>query len=272
MNHRTTSERASDRSRGCVAFAALLAACAGTALASGSTADLNVQSFSNTGLASFVTAADGGPIAVRPPAGRTEVEPMDFLLEYGHVFGVNDPVGQLEVTRTETDWIGHTHTTYQQIHRGVRVFSGVLKVHQNPAGDIIAANGDFYPVSSKLHTTPILTPADAESIAAAALEKGWPEVEQSELVLVDPGWYGDPPIGAHLAYYVILRDMSAAIREAFFVDAHTGAILDRWSMIHTYLYREIYDGEGTSTLPGTLVRAEGDPGILVDDDVNAAYD
>ena len=61
--------------------------------------------------------------------------------------------------KAETDALGYRHTTYQQVHNGVPVFSGVIKVHRNGAGDIVAANGDFYPSAYKVRTTPAL---DAE--------------------------------------------------------------------------------------------------------------
>jgi len=96
-------------------------------------------------------------------------------------------------------------------------------------------------------------------------------VEQSELVIIDPGWYGNPPIGPHLAYYIILTDIPQAIREGFFIDARSGAVLDEWNMIHGSRVREIHDAGGTSSLPGPLSRSEGQSPVAVAD-VNRAYD
>src|SRR5262249_8928311 len=61
-------------------------------------------------------------------------------------------------------------------------------------------------------------------------------------------------------------------RDGFFIDAHTGAVLDRWDMICTLKDRRIYDGGGTSTLPGALVRSEGQGPIVSPTDANRAYD
>ncbi len=203
-------------------------------------ADLTVRTSPVTGLATFVTAADGGAIPLQAAPPRAQIEPMDLLVEYGGLFGLTDPARQLALDRTQSDALGYTHTTYQQVHAGVPVFSGVLKVHQNGAGQVTAANGDFYPIPPELNTVPTLTSSEAESIAAA-VTGGSPQVEHSEVVVVDPGWYGDPMIGAHLAYYVILSDPAAELREAFFVEAHTGAVLDRWNLIETARNREIHD-------------------------------
>ncbi len=235
---------------------------------------LHVRHSRATGLASFVTGVNGDPIPVKPPRGQARVQPVDFLRDHGGLFGVTDPLAQLEVCESRVDSIGHTHTTYRQVHKGIPVFSGVLRVHQDREGQIVAANGDFYPISPKLTLTPTITAGKAAAIASAELSHmrqtvGQPTVEHSELVIVDPGWYGDPPTGARLAYHIILSD--TALREAFFVDAHTGETIDQWTLICTARNRMIYTGFGSPSLPGTLARTEGGPSTGRFD-VDAAYD
>ena len=225
-----------------------------------------------TGLATFVTAANGGTIRVVSPRGKTRIEPMDFLRQYGRRFGVTQPDRQLVLVRRWTDAFGHEHSEYQQVHEDVPVFSGVLKVHQNARGEVTAANGDFYPIKRKIDVTPTLTVEDAVASATARIHRGQPVLEQAKLVLVDPGWYGDPPAGVHLAYHLVLTDLPAGVREAFFVDAHTGEVLDQWTLLHTARYREIYTGASTGDLPGTLIRSEGEDPVEQLDEVNRAYD
>ena len=222
-----------------------------------------------TGLVTFVKVA--------PPAGGQVVAaagaPQAFLQTHGSLFGVTDPAAQLVEVRSEADKLGQTHLTYRQVHQGVRVFGGTLKLHSNAAGVTVAANGHFFPVSDKLSTVPAVGEADAQVAALSQLEPCAPEVERSELVIVDPGWYGDPPQGARLAWHVILRDISAGVREAFFIDAHDGTVIDRWSMIHRARFRRIYDARGSSPIPGTLRRIEGQPpGTGYHPDVNRGYD
>ncbi len=222
-----------------------------------------------TGLATFVTVA--------PPAGGQVVaaagEPADFLRAHGSLLGVSAPEAQLVEVRSETDKLGQTHVTYRQIHQGVPVFGGTLKLHSNSAGATVAANGTFFPVPDRLSTVPELSEADAQAMAAAQLEPCNPEVERSELVIVDPGWYGDPPQGARLAWYVILRDSNAGVREAFFIDAHDATVIDRWSMIHRARNRRVHDAQGGDSIPGALRRTEGQPaGTGYHPDVDRAYD
>ena len=219
-----------------------------------------------------MTAADGGPVPLPHTAGRVALQPLDFLRVHGRLFGLTDPVNQLIARPPRQDALGYTHTTYSQVHRGVPVFSGVLKVHQDAAGRVVGTNGDFYPISAKLDLVPSLEADAALAVATATVESAKPRMERRELVIVDPGWYGDPPTGEQLAYYIVLSDLPAAIHEAFFVDAHDGKILDQWTLIHDARNREIYDGERTSDLPGVLARAEGGDPVKSPEDVNRAYD
>ena len=118
------------RSLGVLGLAAFAAGLASIAPAEQLDDDLIVHPSRGRGYATFVTARDGGPIAVQFPADRAAPVPMDFLKQYGHLFGVRDASKQLRKTRTVEDRIGQTHTTYVQIHAGVPVFSGELRIHQ----------------------------------------------------------------------------------------------------------------------------------------------
>jgi Zn-dependent metalloprotease len=196
-------------------------------------ADVEIHRSRVTGLARFVKPREGKTIAVPLRGAQRRVQPIDFLREYGHLFGVSDPERELSVAKVRTDRIGHTHTTYQQYHQGIRVFSAVLKVHQNPRGEVVAANGDFHPIGATFDTAAVVGSDAAVALARLRIDPSDAVLESTELVIVDPGWYGDPPLGERLAYHLVLSDASVPLREAFFVDAHSGELLDQWSMIHT---------------------------------------
>jgi len=235
--------------------------------------DLSLRRSARTGRVYFVTATGGGAIPV-DAAGGARVRPDDFLRQYGHHFGIDDAGKQIRLTSSVTDGVGRVCTTFSQHVKSVPVFSGVIKVHQDAAGEVVAANGHFQPVPGSTGTVPLLDLVTAVALAAKSYESWEPTPEHGELVIVDPGWYGDPPAGAHLAYYLILHDMDAGLRQGFFVDAHSGKVLDRWDLIHTARVRDVYDGLGGSGLPGVLARAEGDPPVVPPspEDVNRAYD
>lgn len=223
-----------------------------------------------TGHARFLMSPAAAPIQLQ--AGAVQPDAMSALARYGAEFGVTNARAQLRQIKHATDAIGHTHTSYQQHFNGVDVFSGVLRVHQDAAGDLVAINGDFYPIPPRLDTTPAITEDEAVAECLRTLALDAADTESTELVIVDPGWYGDPSIGARLAYHVVIANYAESVREAFFVDAANGEVLDHWTLLHTARVRSIYDGNGGGSLPGTLVRPEGAPAVASPVDANRAYD
>ncbi|OWY71218.1 hypothetical protein B7486_11495 [cyanobacterium TDX16] len=233
--------------------------------------DLVIVRDSATGRITAVTANGGGPIPFITAPAIVGSGAEQFLSERGGLFGIVDPDNQLMIQKSEVDSLGQTHRTYQQIHEGLPVFSGIFKLHQDANGRVLAANGDFYEISPKLNTTPAILLDQAVALCTALSRSQAPILTQSELVIVDPAWYGDPRRGVRLAYHLILSDPVEPIRDAFFVDAHTGGLLDKWSLVESAKNRQIYDGNQTTSLPGTLSRSEGQ-GPVAQADVNRAYD
>jgi len=260
---------------GTVPLLALCAALLAGALQASDETGLRVRRSDLTGRVAFVTTADGGAIAL--PAGTGATGFKGFLATHGRLFGIRDPEAELRLRKMETGPLGHTHATYDQVYGGVRVFPGEIKLHRNARGGILAANGDFLPVPPGLDLAPRVDPGRAARIAGAHLLALHPAVQRQELVIADPGWYGDPPRGAQLTWYVEVADPEAWVSEAFLIGAHTGELLDRWSLVLGDKQREIHDGLGLPDLPGPMARAEGDPPALppgdpAADDVNRAYD
>lgn len=219
------------------------------------------------GRATLITAADGRTLRLpMAPAKGGRPTADDFVDAYGPLFGVRNRAQELTAQPSWTDAIGQTHTSYQQVKNGVPVFGGVLRFHQNTQGNLSAANGRFFPVPDALPTVPTITKEQAVALGKEAVAAPNAVVEHSDLVMVDPGWYGDPPAGVHLAYHIVITDLAAGVREAFFIDAHTGKVLDQWSLRHTARERVIVDDT-----TGMLVRAEGGP-PTGDFDADAAYD
>ena len=233
--------------------------------------DLIVQRSRDTGAARFVTGR-GGEISVAVPPGRQTATAIDLLEQHGHLFGVRDPATELGAAGVFVDPVlGHGHFDFEQVYKGLPVFSGVLKVHQEGAGRFLAVNGSFHPIPPTLNTVPTLTRDAAIASATGDFGGGQVVVETAELVIVDPGWYGDPPTGPQLAYYVVLRDDVVHRQEAYFVNARNGEILDQWSLNCSLLSREVYDAQSGTSL-GVLARSEGDPPVGSPADVDRAYD
>jgi Zn-dependent metalloprotease len=213
----------------------------------------------------FMAAEPGQSIPVAVIPGRA-ASADDFVRAYGHEFGIQNPAAELGPKEERIDSLGFRHTSYKQAYRGVPVFSGVLRVHQNARGEFTAANGRFYSIPANLNVVPTVNRDTALRVALERIEAADEQVERFETVIVDPGWYGDSPTGPRLAYYIILTDLSAGIREAFFIDAHTSKVLDQWSLLESAKSRVVIND-----VTDTVVRTEGGP-ATGDFESDAAYD
>ncbi|MCB9853013.1 MAG: M4 family metallopeptidase [Phycisphaerales bacterium] len=187
------------------------------------------------------------------------------------MFKIAAPETALRFESSEIDALGFRHEVFQQTHLGVPVFSGVLCVHYRVNGVFHAATGRYYPIPTDFPTTPLLSAQQATQAALASITGDFENTAESELMIVDPGWYGDISIGPHLAYRLTLTSREGPAVLGAFVDANTGQIIDQWSMLCAANERRIYDGTGQSSLPGFLARDEGDSSTG-DEDVDQAYD
>ncbi len=249
-----------------VLLTAVSAGPAWAAAAPDSTEGLRIRTSRTTGVASFVSSANGGAIAV--PASRAhtsktgftrESAPIDFLREYGHLFGVADPNSQLVLEKTGTDALGHTHTTFRQVHQGVGVFAALLRVHLDAQGRPIAANGTFIP-AIKLNTTPLVSAAEAAEIAVAqVIQQLDRQVDvlavRTKLYVFRVNLARGLPGPDHLVYEVEVGD-GRHVREFLYVDAHKGHIVDQITGICDAINRRVYDGGFGDDF---LVWAEDDP-------------
>ncbi|MHC4695303.1 MAG: M4 family metallopeptidase [Planctomycetota bacterium] len=212
-----------------------------------------------TGVASFVSSADGKAIDVPLPPGTQQAEALDFFFAHGHLFGLTDPARQLVQDDAVTDRLGHTHATFRQVHEGVPVFAAVLRVHNNARGEFIAANGTFIP-DLKVSTTPVLSEDDASRIAITEVSEQLDKpagltVSESKLYVFRVNLARGVPGPNHLVYEVEVGN-GADVREFVYVDAHKGYLVDQITGICDALYRKVYDGAYDA---GSVVWEEGDP-------------
>lgn len=208
-------------------------------------------------------------------AARPKLSPDAFIDRYAAELGVKER-RHLNHKQRQADILGKVHDTYEQRHRGVPVLGGVLKIHRDSAGAVYAANGDVFDVPDDLDAMPTLTAEEAKRRAFEAVGVAEAGVISSTLVVVDPAWYGNPPLGVRLAYFIKVA-VEPSQRFAVFVDAHSGDILDKWDDTRSAMQRQVHDAYGGGDLcqpfafPGTLMREEGGApaGIA---DVNRVYD
>ncbi len=218
---------------------------------------LDIRTSAATGVARFVTAADGGAIQVLPAPGQRVVEPIDFLRQRGALFGVTDSDRQLVFVDRRTDTVGRTRTTFQQVHEGVPVFAALLRVHTDDQGRIMAANGTFVP-DVALDTTARLGDAEARRIAVATVTEQLsatvaPAAVGTKLLVYRVDLARGVPGPNHLVYEVEVQ--APGLREFVYIDAHTGKFVDQITGIHEALHRRVYDGGFADIF---LVWSEGD--------------
>ncbi|HLP31789.1 MAG TPA: hypothetical protein VK150_10530, partial [Geothrix sp.] len=153
---------------------------------------------------------------------------------------------------------GESHVRMDQLYKGVRVFEGQAIVHM--LGGAVHGRTDALVRGLNLNVSPSLAPAEALASAHQALApKGaYAHTPSAELVVATVTREVETPKGLRsfsqpaLAYHIHteLENGADETRHTdFLVDAHTGAILERWSTLHT----AGANGTGLSQYSGTVV-------------------
>jgi Zn-dependent metalloprotease len=147
------------------------------------------------------------------PRTRDEATARAFLRSNRQLLRLDDPDGELTITRWDTDALGHRHLRFAQTHRGLPVWPSDVLVHLDPSGNVSLLNGAFVPTPRSVGVTPALDAAHAEQHARAAVPRGATvAVRAPELVIYAPGdrpprlaWRLEVRAG-FLADYLVLID------------------------------------------------------------------
>ncbi len=210
-----------------------------------------------TGMARFVrlTAGQADRLA-RQAGGRgaTERHAAVFFGEHGSLFGVRDASAELALAKTQTDYLGTTHMSYDQVYRGIPVFAGVLRVHFDAQGLITAANGTFIP-DIALNAVPSRSAAEAARVAETDVNGAGAVAVNTTLYVYRENLARGIPGDNHLAYEVEVSN-GRDVREFVYVDAHTGKVIDRITGIYDVLERRVFNQTFDTE---ALIWEEGDP-------------
>ena len=229
---------------------------------------VDVRSSRLTGLASFVRASRGIPVA----GASAEERALSFLTAHGKAFGLRGSGELRHVRSTLRDLTGMDHVRFQQVHDGVPVTGAELIVHLRGAF-VTAANGRTLPNLGGFSTQPLASAAAALTAAREGLSKhlGVSDAALSEprLEIFDRGLIGGAPAPRRLAWFVEATRFD--LRQFIWVDARTGGVLLRFSQLPHARSRRIYDANNGNGLPGALIRSEGGP-ATGDPDADLAYD
>jgi Zn-dependent metalloprotease len=186
-----------------------------------------------------------------------------YLADFGAAFGAAK--GQLTRRKVEADGFGGYTATYTQAYKGLPVFGSMIRAHVDSDGDLTSVNGYAAP-DLDLSTEPGESASAAAARAVADVKSSPPEAEDGtpadtsgveaeapELLIYRTGAIKGAAGTNELAYTVEVGN-GGAIREQVFVEANSGKLLNRYSLVDDALNRELR--EGTNPAP---VWSEGDP-------------
>jgi Zn-dependent metalloprotease len=238
---------------------------------------VRISSERATGKVTFVRSTDGSDLM--PSTGaRSQGAAVDkasaYVDKYAAAFGAQrDQLVQGGVTN---DRLGTT-VSYTQEVDGIPVFGSALRVHLDKQGDLTAVNGELVPVKS-VDTDAELSSDEAGERAVGLVEAQPPtddegrsdtagiRAKSSELVLYKSGMVQGLPGGDTSLVYLVEVTNDANVRDMVFLDADTGKVVNRYSMIHDALDRKLYETSPDSE----PVWEEGEdfPGALNEDQQN----
>ena len=230
-----------------------------------------------TGKVSFVRAERGQDLMPSTDA-RAKADAVGkataYLDKYAAAFGASGD--QLVQDQVSHDALG-TLITYTQEVDGVPVFGGALRAHLDKQGDLTAVNGELVPVKS-VDTTADLSESEAGDRAVELVTAQPPtdadgrsdttgiRATSAELVLYKQGLIQGLAGGETSLVYLVEVSNDANVREMVFLDADTGKVVNRYSMVHDALDRELY--ETSPTTPPVWEEGDPFPGTLNEDQQN----
>lgn len=226
-----------------------------------------------TGLARFAASPGRGVRLALPAFASAEARAREFVVSYGAPFGLVN-AEQVVVTRVvPADVVGEEHVRFRQMHLGVPVTGGEFIVHLR-GNRVASANGSIA-VNLPDEVRPTIQPAAALEatrllLADLAPREVSPSFTEPRLEILDRTLLGERSPGQpRLTWFIeVIGD---ALREFIWVDAQTGTVLHHFSQLTELKARAVYSAEGTSTLPGVLVRFEFGP-ASGDVDADLAFD
>ena len=230
---------------------------------------VKVTTKSATGKVGFVRASRGGDL-MPSLSGDSMAKAVDkagaYLKKYAPAFGATaDQLKQSAVSSSRYGWT----ISYTQEYKGLQVFGAKIKVNFDKAGDLTTVNGYAAP-GLNLSVSP-RTPKDVAAQHAIATVRVNPpgatngskvdtsglEAATNTLVVYRTGAVKGDTGKAILAYQIEVTN-KRNIRDTVFVDANTGKVVNRYSMVDNFeTNRELYEADADRNL--TLVWKDGDP-------------
>lgn len=214
-----------------------------------------------TGNPKFIKGILSGPSDEKP-----EVIARKFIENIKDLFDMQKGLEEkLEFSHEETDNQGFHHVYFRQILQGIPVFEGSIQVHINPEG-VVVAYKDYRLSKVDVPLRPKITEKSAVETALKDLGKGTENIKISAHLML----FRDSEKKQHLVWEVECLVSGELGARHWFVDAHSGKILYKFSQIRRALSRMIYTAKNKEILPGEFVIKDGDK--TSDNVAQSAYD
>ena len=196
-----------------------------------------------------------GKLSERVDADAQEIA-MRFFRANGTIFSMADANKELSAVRARTDRQGWSHVKLQQVFKSIKVENNTLLVHINSDKEIRIVTGYYLP-NIDIDTAATVRSADAIGAARRDLNprKELARPPTAERVI----YYHNGK--TYLAWKTRLMSADPIGEFIYYVDAHTGEIIDKYDDLKTALDRRTYDAATGTNLPGTLRRSEGQANI-----------
>ena len=189
----------------------------------------------------------------------------DFFRRYGVAWGIGAPEQSLRLVSQQRDALGYTSLRFEQRAAGFVVFDTDLRVQIDPDGALSTINGQLQPDLQPPALRPQLDQAAAQR---RALQRHPGSVVQRPAQL---GIVRTAPAQDRLAWELWLSDSRQPARWQIRIDALDGALISERNTLDFARDRRTFDSQGSTVLPGTLVRQEQQP-LVADAVVNAVHD
>lgn len=237
----------------------------------------------------FLKRADGYLRILAAPAGgcfpvslTVRTDPLatarDFLEEHEAAFGLESELFDFVPKAIEAG-TRHTHLRLDQTYAGIPVFAAQMVIQLNEDGDVEYISSDVMTADEGLGVegdwlVPAVTRTEAEEIGVGTLmaeNAGMQfQTEPATRMIYQPSVVGNEGPGRVVWLVRVVSLPDPWVAEQVLIDAQSGEVVLRCTLVRNALHREIYDAD--NSLLGVRRRTDGTPPYLPVADVDRAYD
>lgn len=185
-------------------------------------------------------------------AKSADAQCFDFLGEVKSQMQILNPMDEFTIVSNESDELGMQHIKMQQFYKGIEVFGSQVFLHKTDQ-KIDLLNGRYFPTPKIGNTNPTLSATEAEAIvqqdrsdvkvlSSKELELLNMNQVTSELVI----YHKDLKVNQERLVYHITIFPNIIDRWEYFVDAHTGEIVNKYTYVCKFHNHELSGHENCS--------------------------